>query len=654
MDNQSKAPPSFFRIWLCGAFRVERRVGDRYEAIQTVEWGGSAYPRQLLKALLCCPGRQGRREALIELLWPDGDFEQAVRNFNTATTKLRAVLRPARDQESLLVTEDDAGVYRLADQQRLWVDADAGMALLKEAEQRGRTSPDALALLEEAADVFNKGMLLQDEEGLWAASKRATMEQIRYRCRIWLAEAYEHQGRPGQAEMILSLLLEEDFTDEDVLCRLLELLHQQGMTHQALRFYERWHETLSQEGIAPTEAVQQVVARISEERCERGVTRETWRLLLPNFSQAVGQGILSVAVEEGSNATNHLRRQILQQALRGAGFAVLTPRHVGHDSEVFDRLAQALTKPASIDKKTLLYLERRIEGYWQDRNAVVLPAWNLLSYVTEDLQRITALLEGSLPPTLRMRLCSIVGNAAMLVGELHYDMGNQAQARLSQELAITAAREANNRALEAVAWARHSFAWTYDGNAFEAYNSIRQARHLAGSVNSMIRPWLAAVEAEIQAHLGNREACLAALNEAAQVEDQEDCQAECYWTHFDRSLYAGYQGVSFLRLSSFGHEDLIQNAQIVLLDALKMLDSSMKRRQPTLLVDLAGTYVQQHNIEQACDCALKAMQIATQINSNISLQRLLTLRSSLEPWKETGYVQKFDKAISLRLTVGRQ
>lgn|SRR5437660_7502814 len=53
-----------FRIWLCGTFRVERRIGTSYEAVRTVEWGGSNYPRLLLKALLCRPGRQARREAL--------------------------------------------------------------------------------------------------------------------------------------------------------------------------------------------------------------------------------------------------------------------------------------------------------------------------------------------------------------------------------------------------------------------------------------------------------------------------------------------------------------------------------------------------------------------------------------------------------------
>lgn len=49
-----------------------------------------------------------RISPLLEMLWPETDFEQAVLNFNAATTKLRAALRPTRGQESLLLTEQDA------------------------------------------------------------------------------------------------------------------------------------------------------------------------------------------------------------------------------------------------------------------------------------------------------------------------------------------------------------------------------------------------------------------------------------------------------------------------------------------------------------------------------------------------------------------
>jgi DNA-binding SARP family transcriptional activator len=262
-DEGSSSFPSF-RVWLCGTFRMERRVGSGYELVRPAEWGGSSYPRLLLKALLCCPGRQARREAMLDLLWPNTEPEQAVQNLNTAVTRLRKVLTLKKGEASLLLTDEDSHVYRLAGQSGLWVDVDAALTLLGEAERRGRTSPDALALLEEAESYLSKGMILQDEEGQWAAGRRATVEQARYRSRLWLAEAYAQQQMPGQAETILTLLLEEDPTDEDVLVRLMLLLHRQGMTHQALRIYERACEIAAREEVELSEATRKLAAQLAK------------------------------------------------------------------------------------------------------------------------------------------------------------------------------------------------------------------------------------------------------------------------------------------------------------------------------------------------------------------------------------------------------
>ncbi len=267
-DNHDEGTTYFpsFRVWLCGTFRVERRVGSGYELIRTTEWGGSSYPRLLLKALLCCPGRQARRDALLEMLWPDAELEQAVQSLNTAVTRLRRVLTLSKGEASLLLTDDDSRVYRLAEQSLLWADMDAALARLGEAERYRRAFPEALALLEEVESYLSKGMILQDEEGPWAAGRRATVEQARYQCRLWLAEAYEQHQMPGQAGTALSLLFEEDPTDEDVLCRLLLLFHRQGMTHQALRLYEHAGQILEKEGMELAEATRTLVERLRQER----------------------------------------------------------------------------------------------------------------------------------------------------------------------------------------------------------------------------------------------------------------------------------------------------------------------------------------------------------------------------------------------------
>src|SRR5450755_1686071 len=267
IDNEESTPyfPSF-RIWLCGTFRVERRLGNGYEPVRTTEWGGSSYPRLLLKALLCCPGRQARRDALLDMLWPDAELEHAVQNLNTAVTRLRKVLAPSKGEASLLLTDEDSHVYRLEMQSLLWVDTDAALTRLGEAERYGRTSREALSLLEETETYLSKGMILQDEEGQWAAGRRATVEQARYRTRLWLADAYEQQQMPGQAEMILSQIFEEDPTDEDVLARSMVLLHRHGMTHKALRYYNEFIEVAGREGLEPTEGVRVLAERLRSEK----------------------------------------------------------------------------------------------------------------------------------------------------------------------------------------------------------------------------------------------------------------------------------------------------------------------------------------------------------------------------------------------------
>lgn len=299
------------RVWLCGTFRVERQSGGGYEPVRVTDWGGSNYPRLLLKALLCCPGRQARREALLEMLWPDADPEQSTQYLNTATTKLRKVLQLSKGQAPLFITEEDARRYRLEGQRLLWVDVDEARALLNQAESLGRTSPEALPVLERATEYLSQGGFLEEEEGVWVSSRRATVDQMRYRSRLWLSEAYIQQKKYGQAEVILGALLEDDPFDEDVLCRLMRLLHQQGMTHQALKLYARICDMFATEGLETTKSTKELVIQLQEERHSTSAILAHSTLphsiislfqqanpehtMLSQFATAISQGIILAA-----------------------------------------------------------------------------------------------------------------------------------------------------------------------------------------------------------------------------------------------------------------------------------------------------------------------------------------------------------------------
>src|SRR5262249_48622815 len=122
------------------------------------------------------------------------------------------------------------------------------------------------------------------------------------------------------------------------------------------------------------------------------------------------------------------RRDFLRTSLAaGAVLSTVTTNPSGVD--VLDRFLKALRKPSSINATTLEYLEKRTASYWQDRHGAVVSSHDLLGYVLEDFQRATSLLECSLSPATRTRLCSIASEVTQLVGHLLFDMGHYTKAR---------------------------------------------------------------------------------------------------------------------------------------------------------------------------------------------------------------------------------
>jgi hypothetical protein len=71
-----------------------------------------------------------------------------------------------------------------------------------------------------------------------------------------------------------------------------------------------------------------------------------------------------------------------------------------------------------------------------------------------------------------------------------------------------------------------------------------------------------------------------------------------------------------------------------------------------MVTDLAGTYVKQGEIEEACGQAAQAATMTAQIKSKINVQRLITLRHQLEPWKDTQYVKNLDQHMRPLITSG--
>src|SRR5436190_877312 len=131
----------FLRVYTFGAFQLDWQVPPF-----TTEdlWKSRTSARTLLKLLLCAPGRQASRSQLAGILWPETDEDKARESLRSASKVLRKVLRTASGEE-LLENRNNHAILALAEQSRLWVDADAFEEVTSQA-SRATAPEEALAL----------------------------------------------------------------------------------------------------------------------------------------------------------------------------------------------------------------------------------------------------------------------------------------------------------------------------------------------------------------------------------------------------------------------------------------------------------------------------------------------------------------------------
>ena len=145
--------------------------------------------------------------------------------------------------------------------------------------------------------------------------------------------------------------------------------------------------------------------------------------------------------------------------------------------------------------------------------------------------------------------------------------------------------------------------------------------------------WLFVIEAEVCAHLDDAEGCDAALLAAQKHLESGSLDEDRYATGFNPSRLAGYEGACYVRLRQ------PERALPALKQALTLLDPQAIRRRSTLFTDLGIAHAQQGNIQEACTFANQALAITTRTKSRSVLERVRTLFSELEPWKETEAVK---------------
>lgn len=327
------------------------------------------------------------------------------------------------------------------------------------------------------------------------------------------------------------------------------------------------------------------------------------------------------------------RREMFELLGETAGSLLVMPGIL--EADAIDRLIRELEKPSSLDTTAISSLESLTKHNWRLLYSGV-PWSALLGGVSGHIQTLTSFLKGSLPTSMEQRLYILISQEAQMAGEIYFDMRNYKQAQEYFAFAVEAARKADNQALTAVAIGRINVRPS-DKEALQKYIALLKVAHRLAEQGATVttRAWLAAREAEAQANIGDANACLEALDKANIIDNQSLVEDDPFWTHFSPPSLVGYKGVCYVRLRH-------PYAQDVLLEALTTLPS----RQATTLVDLANSYAQTGEIEEACKRASQALVLTEHNQSANTLQRIKDFRPELDLWSNSPYVKNLDAQIA--------
>ncbi|MEV5881423.1 hypothetical protein AB0L74_01585 [Streptomyces sp. NPDC052020] len=187
---------------------------------------------------------------------------------------------------------------------------------------------------------------------------------------------------------------------------------------------------------------------------------------------------------------------------------------------------------------------------------------------------------------------------------------------------------------------RHAYVELYARRAFAAQPLLAAASGIARRGDSALstRYWVAAVQAQAYAAMGDIDGCTRALDDAEKVLSLDGHSHNGGWLRFDGSRLAEERGACYLQL---GRPDLAEDA----LTAALAQPLSLRRRA-AVLSDLAVLGVHRRDVDQVVHYAETVISLADQSNSGFIAKKLDGLRGRLAPLMSDGRVSNLDQRIA--------
>lgn len=261
--------------------------------------------------------------------------------------------------------------------------------------------------------------------------------------------------------------------------------------------------------------------------------------------------------------------------------------------------------------------------------------------VGQQLGLLNEALERSHSSAIHQRLCILAGDLFQLAGEICFDGNRYTDAAHCYTLAATASKDATAYDLWACALTRHAFIGLYERRFADVTSMLSAASRIAAHGDSSLatRYWVAAVQAEAYAGLGDFTACTRALDRAEYVRTLSGQITQSGWLRFDGSRLAEERGTCYI---SLGKPELAGAALSEALDQGISL-----RRRGSILSDLAMLGIQRRHVEQVVHYGGMAVELAKQTGSSGYIGRKLDgLQVELRPLLSDARIASLNEQIA--------
>jgi transcriptional regulator with XRE-family HTH domain len=326
------------------------------------------------------------------------------------------------------------------------------------------------------------------------------------------------------------------------------------------------------------------------------------------------------------------RRDMLAlAATMGAGAAIAA-------SDVWERIAYALTKPTGMDEAMVRALEARSAGFHQLEEMV--PAQALYKGLTAHLKELGNLLNGmpSDPSDeSRTRLIIAVGESSVLAGWLASDMGDSTAVRSFYELAEKAAKEAGDPGIAACALAYRSYIPSTKGAHGRSRALLGAALEaVPGEKSPATLAWIAARHAEESAALGDTAQALTSWRKADEAFNLADTDEDRVWTHFmDQNRFDSYH------ISTLANIRRLDEAQELAARVLVRLEQPDRKKAVIILEDIATAHLTKGSIIEASKVGRQALAVLKETEFTMWLPRFDALAQGLKRWERQQPVRAF-------------